>query len=177
MQKLYSAAKSCTKEISEIFKNTIYLFKSQGTTWALLAFFRGVLEENIQIKRHYLNWDLILSWRSSLSYRSQSTDLLYKLLNWFLYDRYHCHERVNKCIWKTFQKFKYQIFPLVFKQITLSLTYDKLKHWHDNLPTLACEFNQILNYVSEKFTVTKLRRSGKDMLTKFILYCLFWIGI
>ena len=40
-------------------------------------------------------WSLILSWRMPLSYRNQFIDLLCKSMNWFLYDRYLCHERVN----------------------------------------------------------------------------------
>ena len=35
-----------------------------------------------------------LSWRRSLSYRSQSIDLVCKSMDWFLYDR-NLHERVN----------------------------------------------------------------------------------
>ena len=48
---------------------------------------------------------LTLSWRRSLSYRNQSTDLLCKSMDWFLYDRDPRHERVN-------------IFLLLFKNIT-----------------------------------------------------------
>ena len=38
---------------------------------------------------------LTLSWRRSLSYRNQSIDLLCKSMDWFLYDRDLCHEKVN----------------------------------------------------------------------------------
>ena len=38
---------------------------------------------------------LTFSWRRFLSYRNQSTDLLYKSIDWFLYDRDICHERVK----------------------------------------------------------------------------------
>ena len=41
---------------------------------------------------------LNLSWRRSLSYKNQSIDLLYKSMDWFLYDRDLCHERVNIAI-------------------------------------------------------------------------------
>ena len=37
----------------------------------------------------------ILSWLWSLSYRNQSISLLSKTMDWFLYNRYLCHERVN----------------------------------------------------------------------------------
>ena len=38
---------------------------------------------------------LTLSWRRTLSYRNQSIYLLYKLMDWFLYDRDLRHERVK----------------------------------------------------------------------------------
>ena len=37
-----------------------------------------------------------LSWRRSLSYRNQSTDLLCKSMDWFLYDRDLRHERTKE---------------------------------------------------------------------------------
>ena len=40
---------------------------------------------------------LTLSWRGSLSYRSQSMDLLLKSMDLFLYDNGLRHERVNEC--------------------------------------------------------------------------------
>ena len=41
-------------------------------------------------------FDLALSWQSSLSYRNQSIDLLWKSMNWFLYDKDLSNERVNE---------------------------------------------------------------------------------
>ena len=38
---------------------------------------------------------ITLSWRRFLSYRNQSIDLLCKSMDWFLYDRDLCHERVK----------------------------------------------------------------------------------
>ena len=38
---------------------------------------------------------LTLLWRTFLSYRNQSIDLLCKSMDWFLYDRDFRHERVN----------------------------------------------------------------------------------
>ena len=38
---------------------------------------------------------LTLSWRRPISYRNQSTDLLCKSMDWFLYDIGLHHERVN----------------------------------------------------------------------------------
>ena len=43
---------------------------------------------------HYQAY-LTLSWRSSLSYRNQSSDLQSKSMDWFPYDRYLRHERVK----------------------------------------------------------------------------------
>ena len=40
-------------------------------------------------------WLLILSWQSSLSYRNQFIDLLWKSMGWFLYDNGLRHERVK----------------------------------------------------------------------------------
>ena len=39
---------------------------------------------------------LNLSWRRSLLYRNQSTDLVSKSMDWFLYDKHLRYERVNK---------------------------------------------------------------------------------
>ena len=36
-----------------------------------------------------------LSWRKFLSYRNQFINLIYKSVDWFLYDRDLRHERVN----------------------------------------------------------------------------------
>ena len=39
--------------------------------------------------------ELTLSWRRFLSYRDQSIDLRGKSMDWFLYDKDLCHEKVN----------------------------------------------------------------------------------
>ena len=43
----------------------------------------------------FLRSALTLSWRSSLSWRKQSIDLLCKSMDWLLYDREIRHEKVN----------------------------------------------------------------------------------
>ena len=43
----------------------------------------------------YPGGNYALSWRRSLSYRNQSIDLLYKSMEWFLYDRDLRHETVK----------------------------------------------------------------------------------
>ena len=42
-----------------------------------------------------LNKDEYLSWRKPLSYRNQSTDLLRKSMDWFLFGKGLRHERVK----------------------------------------------------------------------------------
>ena len=54
----------------------------------------------LKIKCYHGNWNgvwihLSLSWRRPLSYRNQSTDLLHKSMDWFLYDNGLRHERVK----------------------------------------------------------------------------------
>ena len=44
---------------------------------------------------------LTFLWRKSLSYRKQSTDLLCKSMDWFLYERDLRHERVKRHLEKT----------------------------------------------------------------------------
>ena len=52
---------------------------------------RSQLKHFFYVKLHHLT----LSRRRSLSYRSQSIDVLCKSMNWFLYDMDLRHERVN----------------------------------------------------------------------------------
>ena len=53
--------------------------------------------ENSHYPRLMVNaeFSLTLLWRRSLSYRNQSIDLLCKLMDWFLYYRDLCYEKVN----------------------------------------------------------------------------------
>ena len=55
---------------------------------------------------------LTLSWRRPLSYRNQSTDLLCKSMDWFLYDNGLRHERVKNWIQK--DKFYLKFVFIVF---------------------------------------------------------------
>ena len=43
-------------------------------------------------------WLLTLSWRRSFSFRNQSIDFQSKSMDWFIYDRDLCHERVKGLI-------------------------------------------------------------------------------
>ena len=45
---------------------------------------------------YHQNVHLTFSWRKSLSYRNQSIDLLFKSMDWFLYDNGLRHERVKR---------------------------------------------------------------------------------
>ena len=49
----------------------------------------------LQLCDYFCKTALTLSWRRPLSYRSQSIDLLRKLMDWFLYDTGIRHERVK----------------------------------------------------------------------------------
>ena len=50
---------------------------------------------NISRWIHASSKALILSWRKSLPYRNQSTDLIWKSIVWFLFDKDLRHERVK----------------------------------------------------------------------------------
>ena len=54
-----------------------------------------IIKEYISWWIHTINKALTLSWRRSLSYRSKSIDLLFKLMDWFLYDKDIRHESVK----------------------------------------------------------------------------------
>ena len=59
-----------------------------------ITYFRDIKRKNSP----EIGWRccLRLSWRRSLLYRNQCTDLRSKSLDWFLYSKDICHERVNK---------------------------------------------------------------------------------
>ena len=59
------------------------------STWKVLWWREDTDFESLDVK-----W-LTLSWRRSLSYRNQSTDLLRKSMDWFLYDNGLRHEKVE----------------------------------------------------------------------------------
>ena len=67
---------------SKFFWKNDYLFK----------LLRG--KTNLKFRLHDLIY-LTLSWRRSLSYRNHSIDLLFKSVDWFLYERDLRHEKVN----------------------------------------------------------------------------------
>ena len=58
---------------------------------------------------------LTLSWRSSLSYGNQSTDLLCKSMDWLLYDSDIRHERLN-CIWYDINGYSPKYFVSIFNR-------------------------------------------------------------
>ena len=62
--------------------NPPYLFQMLHSTGNLLEM-RALVQSGLN-----------LSWRRSLSYRNQSTDLLWKSRDWFLYDKNLSHETV-----------------------------------------------------------------------------------
>ena len=101
------------KCLSSLFVGTLVLFEGPFSMWVSLR-------ENVRIRRYFglyfsafgLNIDqsnseyghlfhsvsLTLSWQRSLSYRNQSTDFSYKLMDWFLYERDLRPETVNSMI-------------------------------------------------------------------------------
>ena len=89
---------------------------------------------------------LTLSWRRSLSYRNQSTDLYRKSMDWFLYGRDLRHERVNLYILQSPTQFSILMInlflanaPILYLLKTLSINPTKwsktLKQFVGKLPT------------------------------------------
>ena len=71
------------------------------------------------MQRFFLKFFLILSWRRPLSHRNQSIDLLFKSVDWFLYDNDLRHERVK--MGKKWRKMLRATYSLKFKNIILFL--------------------------------------------------------
>ena len=75
-------------------KNVAFLHSGNDSFKKCECYWRWVVTKN--------DWrfesELTLSWQRSLSYRSQSIDLLYKSMDWFLYARDLCHERIKNRI-------------------------------------------------------------------------------
>ena len=65
------------------------------------------------------------SWRRSLSYRNQSIDFQSKSMNWFLYDRDLCHERVKRL------HFNFLLLDICSKKLILScFKLKKITYFH-----------------------------------------------
>ena len=78
-----------------------------------------------------------LSWRRSLSYRIQSTDLLWESTDWFLYVSDLCHERVKSNPGKSKVAINF-IFSNIFfrsnaRQQSLQDALDRLLLFHKNM--------------------------------------------
>ena len=95
------------EEFSEITKNAFF---TEHLWWLQVS---KAPQVSKAAPNHNLNWTctccsdnvhgsngclLTLSWLRSLSYRNQSTDLLCKSMDWFLYDTDLGHERVKSCV-------------------------------------------------------------------------------
>ena len=72
---------------------------------------------------------LTLSWRRPLSYRNQSSDLLFKLMDWFLYDNGRYHERV-KIFRLNFRSVSLVIFLVKKTTLWIRLLRVRLFHLH-----------------------------------------------
>ena len=55
----------------------------------------SILLQRKEAKKFIGGKKLTVSWRRPLTYRNQSIDLLFKSMDWFLYERDPHHERVN----------------------------------------------------------------------------------
>ena len=97
----------CRSTIDPFFLNVPFpLETSENLWWGSKRNIREKLKKKkiIQLKNQNTVFELICKCYSSfnssltevLSYRTQSTDLLCKSMDWFLYDRDLRHERVNK---------------------------------------------------------------------------------
>ena len=87
---------------------------------------------------------LILSWRSPLSYRNQSTDLLCKSMDWFLYDNGLRHERVHQV---------HSTFALKLWQFHWNCKNYQKNHALTVIKTLRCCAQQGLKRISFLFKV------------------------
>ena len=78
------------------------------------------------ITRYKNEWFLTLSWRRSLSYRNQSTDLLCKSMDWFLYDNDLRHERVKQ---KLLPWLQVPFSSLDSRSLIIDVVILSLSHW------------------------------------------------
>ena len=117
--------------LGKILKNTeFYLVNTfpHGRNTRIYRLFMPPKNTIGGISRIYVpEFSLILSWRRPLSYSNQSIDLLYKSMDWFLYDNDLVHERVKCRInWKklnpTFLSILHSVFIKIFMKILLKIT-------------------------------------------------------
>ena len=84
----------------------LYPLRTLENLWfsvVLREYKKGTPDKETSKHWHEIGWNarlvllalLALSWRWSLSYRNESTDLLCKPVDWFLYDMDLHHERVE----------------------------------------------------------------------------------
>ena len=79
--------------IKRSHKKIPFIMKSQLCVWSMYTW--SILEQ----QDISLMDGSTLSWRRSLSYRTQSTDLQNKSMDWFLYDRDLRHEKIKRQLW------------------------------------------------------------------------------
>ena len=82
-----------------------------------------------------IQFHLILSWQRSLSCRNLSIDLLWKSVDWFLYDRDLRHERVRQCSYSP----KYTEWPGTLRILGTENTGILLKG-----KSLYCDYGELL---------------------------------
>ena len=79
--------------IKRSHKKIPFIMKSQLCVWSMYTW--SILEQ----QDISLMDGSTLSWRRSLSYRTQSIDLQNKSMDWFLYDRDLRHEKIKRQLW------------------------------------------------------------------------------
>ena len=79
--------------IKRSHKKIPFIMKSQLCVWSMYTW--SILEQ----QDISLMDGSTLSWRRSLSYKTQSTDLQNKSMDWFLYDRDLRHEKIKRQLW------------------------------------------------------------------------------
>ena len=89
---------------------------------------------------------LTLSWWRPLLYRNQSIDLLYKSMDWFLYNNGLRHERVKSCANFT----KTPVLPSLFSKVT------GLKTWRCFLVKLAKSLRTLFFTVQLRWLLLRL---------------------
>ena len=106
----------------------------------------GIPVFTVKPKKVFLLWiflcrslPLTLSWRRPLSYRNQSIDLLYKSVDWFLYDNSLRHERVNHAfVPENFQSRWVPVNTCLLKSIKQDLAIVSKKRYLKVLSQVSC---------------------------------------
>ena len=113
--------------------------------------------------------NLTLSWRRSLSYRTQSIDLFWKSMDWLLYDRDLRHERVKTLLRTVFRVEQINLFNHLTKNIRCKFSKQKLycSLNFDSSLTLWVNSSEFFNLVS-KSSVQNCKASHKCKIVFYV---------